>query len=82
MIHRQSGYWRPVIEEVATDRGGEVGIPRNQVAAATVFRTGKFVSETKALRDAAAPLPDPIPYDLSLLKDYESDYISEERWCW
>ena len=35
-----------------------------------------------ALRDAAAPLPDPIPYDLSLLKDYESDYISEERWCW
>lgn len=53
----------------------DVDIPRSQVAAATVFRTGEFVSETKALCDATAALPDPIPYDLTLLKEYENYYI-------
>jgi len=57
----------------------EKGIPRHHVAAATVFRTGEFVSEMKALRDAVASLPDPAPYDLSLLKEYENFYIVKGR---
>ncbi len=51
------------------------GIPRSRVAAATVFRTGEFRAEMKALRDAAAALPDPVPFDLRVLKEYDNYYI-------
>ena len=57
----------------------EACIPRNQVAHATVFRTGEFVSEMKALRDAAASRPDPLPYDLSLLVEYETYSIVQGK---
>ena len=57
----------------------EAGIPRGQVVQATVFRSGEFVSEMKALRDVAASRPDPIPYDLSLLVEYETYSIVQGK---
>jgi hypothetical protein len=53
----------------------EADIPRDTVAAATVFRAGEFVSETKALQRAAAAMPDPVARDLSLVADYPDYYV-------
>lgn len=53
----------------------EQGIPIDQVAAATVFRTGKFVDEMIALQDACNDLPDPSFSDLSLLAEFDDFYI-------
>jgi len=57
----------------------ERGTPRDRVAAATVFRTGHFVSGMQALREAAAALPDPLPYDLSVLRVYETYTIVQGK---
>jgi len=49
------------------------------VAAATVFRTGGFISGMQALQEAAASLPDPVPYDLSVLREYETYTIVQGK---
>jgi len=76
------GAWGPVNAEAFSrlwDYCDARGIPREGVAAATVFRTGDFVSGMQALRDAAAALPDPVPYDMTVLRRYETYTIVEGK---
>ena len=50
-------------------------IDKNEIAAATVFKTGEFVNEMKTLAKSCANLPDPIPYEISILEEYENYYV-------
>jgi hypothetical protein len=76
------GAWGPVNAEAFSHLWAfcdRQGIPREQVAAATVFRTGDYLSGMQALRSAAADLPDPVPYDLSVLHEYETYTIVQGK---
>jgi len=76
------GAWGPVNADAFTRLWAYCdvqGIARDRVAAAMVFRTGNFVSGMQALREAAAALPDPMPYDLSVLRVYETYTIVQGK---
>lgn len=53
----------------------ENGIERDQVVTAALFRTGDFVTEMAALQKSCAALPDPMPYDLEPLAEFEKFYV-------
>ncbi|MDP8256196.1 MAG: hypothetical protein P9M14_10635 [Candidatus Alcyoniella australis] len=53
------------------------GIDSDQVAAATVFRTGDVLPEMLALRQAVSELPDPDYYGLRLLREFDDYYVLE-----
>jgi len=76
------GAWGPVTAEAFSHLWAycdREGIPREAVAAAAVFRTGDHVSGMRALREAAASLPDPEPYDLSVLRVHDTYTIVQGR---
>lgn len=55
----------------------ETGLPPTEIAAATVFRTGEFVSEMRALRDECARLSGSSPTSIRILADYPTYYVVE-----
>ncbi|MCB1152806.1 hypothetical protein KDL45_04085, partial [bacterium] len=52
-------------------------IDPTRIAAATVFRTGEFESEMRAIREAFAAWPDPAASDLKVVSEYDTFYVVE-----
>ena len=57
----------------------DFGVDKNSISAGTVFKTGDFVSEMKLLTKACKNLPDPIPFKLKVLAEYETYYVIEGK---